>query len=266
MDQPMPLLPDSFVAASRRHPRLAAALGHLALSAVVGAGIGLAVIALLYPGDYLQMAGGATLFWMVVAVDVAIGPFLTFVAFDVRKRRRQLTMDLLVIAALQVGALVYGVHTLYAARPVALVFEVDRFRLLSPSMIAEQELPQALPAYRELPRAEVWVLGSRRAADVGQERLEAIQMAFEGYDLGQRPRYWQPYADSRADALKAALPAERLLRAQPAASDALAALARRENFAVENARFLPVVARKGTWVAILRPDGDIAGFLPFDGF
>ena len=249
-----------------RSPRVAAVAAHLVLSALVCGLCGWVALRWLYPGTYARMAGGTQLFWMIFAVDVTIGPLLTFVVFDTKKPRADLVRDLAVIAALQCAALAYGAYTLYAARPVALVFEVDRFRLLSPVAILESELPEAPPAFRTLPRGEVWMLGARRAADGGQERLQAIELALSGYDLAQRPSYWRDYAELKSLALSASRPVDGLVRMQPDARAQVDELAAQARFDPALARFLPVAAHRGEWVAILSPAGDIAGFIPFDGF
>ena len=54
------------------------------------------------------------------------------------------------IGVLQLAALVYGLHTVYIVRPVAMVFEVERFRLVTANDVLLDELPKALPG---VPRA-----------------------------------------------------------------------------------------------------------------
>ena len=98
---------------------------------------------------------------------------------------------------LQLAALLYGLSTVYQARPVALVFEVDRFRVVNATDVLMDELPQALPEYRQLPLTGPWLL-SARESQPGDERLRSIELALKGFDLGQRPSYWQAYPLARA--------------------------------------------------------------------
>ncbi|HYI06323.1 MAG TPA: hypothetical protein VD858_15630, partial [Reyranella sp.] len=102
---------------------------HLLISAVVAILAAVLVFGLWYPGAYRLLAGGRDLFLLVTAVDVIIGPLLTFAVFNLAKPRKELRRDLAVIGALQLAALFYGMVTVYEARPIAMVFEVDRFRL-----------------------------------------------------------------------------------------------------------------------------------------
>jgi hypothetical protein len=239
---------------------------HLLISAIVAVVIGICIKWLLFPGDYAVLAGGQELFWLIVSVDVIIGPILTAVIFNPSKHRRELQRDLSVIVILQFAALMYGLHTLYIARPIALVFEVDRFRVVTPANILIQELPQAPEPYRSLPLAKVWTLGTSVNSDAGSGRLEIIQLALQGYDVSQRPSFWQSYELSRPAVLKRARSASFLIKHYQQERHDLETRLSALNLSVESALFLPVQGRVEGWVVLLRPNGDIAGFAPYDGF
>lgn len=245
--------------------RALAAGVHFLLSLLVALLTALLVLWLWYPSPYDVLAGGRGLFWLVVSVDVVMGPLLTFVVFNEKKPRKELMRDLTIIGAMQLGALAYGLHTVYSVRPVALVFETDRFRVVTAFDVQVQELPQALPAYRELPVATRWLLGTRTSR-AGDERLQAIDLALQGYDVGQRPSYWQPYEQSKATALERARPVSLLLKQYPQAQSDLQQRLSALGLVADSARFLPVMARAQGWSVLLEPDGDIAGFVPYDGF
>ena len=59
-------------------------------------------------------------------MDVVCGPLLTLVLASPRKSRRERWLDFSLIGLIQLAALAYGMHSVWVARPVALVFEVDR--------------------------------------------------------------------------------------------------------------------------------------------
>lgn len=246
--------------------RFVAAGWHLVISAGIAALAAALVFGLWYPGAYRLLAGGQGLFLLIVGVDVVLGPLLTFAVFNRAKGWPHLRRDLAVIGLLQLSALGYGLHTVYVARPVAMVFEVDRFRVVSAVGVYEPELPHARPEYRSLPLTGPWTL-SIRQAQAGAEKSDALLMALEkGYDMGQRPRFWVPYDEpARAAALKSARPVRLLLERYPArVAEINAALAER-GLAAEAARFMPIMAR-GDWVAVLDAQGNIATFLAADGF
>ena len=244
--------------------RLIAAGAHVAASAVVAACVALVTLGLWYPGPLGAMAGGRQLFLLVLSVDVVMGPLLTLVVFDRRKPRSELVRDLAVIAVLQLGALAYGLNTVYIARPVAMVYEPGRFRLVTANDVRVEDLPKAREEYRRLSLTGPLILGTR-AARSGDERLESIELALKGFDVGQRPTLWQPYAESRTAALSAARPVQDLVTRYPGRKAELEDTLRELNLNAGDARFLPVLARKD-WVVILNSSGDVVGYAPFDGF
>jgi hypothetical protein len=165
---------------------------------------------------------------------------------------------------MQLAALAYGLYTVYQVRPVALVFEIDRFRVVTAGDVHMAELPQAPEAYRQLPLTGPWLLGTR-AVQSGQEHNDALFMGLDGVDVGQRPKFWQPYALSRSAALTRAKPVAGLMARYPAQKAEIDAALREAGVTAADARFLPLRARK-EWVALLNATGDVVGFAPLDGF
>jgi hypothetical protein len=244
--------------------RARAAGFHFLISLAIAALAAVLVLAVWYPGDYAVLSGGRSLFWLLVSVDVVMGPLLTLVVFDVRKSRAELVRDLAIIGLLQLAALVYGLSTVYQARPVALVFEVDRFRVVNAADVLADELPQALPEYRQLPLGGPWLL-SARESQPGDERLHAIELALKGFDLGQRPSYWQAYSAARSRVLGRSRPIAVLLERRPQVAEEVGRLLSRTGASVDGARFLPAVARIDACVVVDRT-GEVLGFVRADGF
>lgn len=233
---------------------------HLSISAVVASLAAALVFGLWYPAPYHLLSGGRELFFLVTSVDAVLGPVLTFVAISRGKSRAHLKRDLAVIGAIQVAALIYGLHTVFIVRPVTMVFEVDRFRVISAASVHVAELPQARPEYRRLPLTGPWLLAAREPRP-GDEQSQAILLAIDGIDVGQRPPFWEPYAQARVRALARARPVAELLERYPEQR----ALILERGGSARGARFLPLMAR-GDWVALLDARGDLAGVAPLDGF
>lgn len=238
---------------------------HLLISAAVAALAAGLVFGLWYPGVYQLLASGRELFLLLTIVDVVLGPLLTFAVFDLAKGWRHLRRDLAVIGTVQLVALLYGLHAVYAARPVAMVFEVDRFRVITATQVHLPELPLAPPEFRQLPLTGPWLLGTRQAS-AGAERNDALLMGLSGIDLAQRPLYWRPYADSIADALGHSRALTSLLSKYPARAAEVKETLKRQSVDERTARFLPVMARGGDWVVILDNAGRLVHFVPVDGF
>jgi hypothetical protein len=244
--------------------RSVAAGVHLLISATIAAVAALLVFGVWYPGAFRYLAGGRDLFLLVTSVDVILGPVLTFAVFNRRKGWRHLRWDLSVIGILQLAALVYGLHTVAAVRPIAMVFEVDRLRLVTASDVPADDLRLAKAPYDKLSWTGPSLLGAR-TPEPGAEKNDALFKALEGIDVSSRPQFWQPYAQSRSAALAHSRPVAMLIKHYPAkADDARRRLA--DMGADEStARFLPAMARS-EWVAVLDAAGDVLGYLPLDGF
>jgi hypothetical protein len=245
--------------------RARAAGVHLLVSAAVAAAAAALVFGVWFPGIYRQVAGGRDLFVLITSVDVALGPLLTFAVFNVKKGWRHLRRDLAVIGAIQLTALIYGLVAVYGARPVAMVFETDRFRVITVAQVETQELPQARPEYWQLPLTGPWLLGTRQPVS-GDEAKDALFKGMRGIDRAQRPLFWQPYADSSADALAKARPLATLLAKYPALANDVNQTLQSLKVDVASARFLPLMGRGGDWVVILDSTGKLVHYVQAEGF
>jgi hypothetical protein len=252
------------LSAFRLHDRARASGVHLLISSAVALAAAVLVFGLWYPGVYRLLAGGRELFFLVVSVDVVLGPVLTFAVFNPAKSRKHLRRDLATIGFIQMAALFYGLHTVYVARPVAMVFEVDRFTLVGAVDVYVPELPHAAPEYRSLPVTGPMLLGTR-APGAGAENTEALFLGLRGVDIGQRPLFWQPYELSAAAAIARSKPISALAAHYPARAAELRQGLVDLHAPESSARFLPVSAR-GDWVVVLDQAGMVLGYLPFDGF
>jgi hypothetical protein len=246
------------------HQRARAAGIHLLISCAVAACAAGLVFGLWYPGIYRLASGGRDLFLLLASVDVVLGPLLTFAVFNLAKGWKHLRRDLVVIGLIQTAALVYGLHTVYVVRPVAMVFEVDRFRVISTGDVLESELPKARAEYRSLPLTGPWLLGTR-APKAGDEHADALFMGLKGIDRANRPTFWQPYADSLPDVIARARPVSALIAYYPARAAELRAGLAEMNADAATARFLPLMAR-GDWVIVIDGKGTVLGHLSADGF
>lgn len=246
--------------------RLRAAGIHLALSALVAALAALLVFGLWYPTPFREISGGRELFFLVVAVDVVLGPLITFAVFDRRKPRRELRRDLAIVVLLQLAALGYGLHTVFIARPVVVALEGDRLRVVTAVALQDADLAKAPAEWQRLPWRGVHVLATRRAAS-GDEQLQAIDMAMQGVDIGMRPEFWLP-ASSTAAAMRAgAKPLAALASRYPQRAAEMQEYVAATGRSAGQLKYLPLLARSTDWVALIdAASGEVVGHAPFDGF
>lgn len=175
--------------------RLKATVTHLLCSAAVGAIVFTMLWTVWYPAPYFAAAGGAGLFLLLIGVDVVAGPALTAVVFNPVKK--SLKMDMAIIIAMQVAVLLYGLHTMWQARPAYILAGVDRFFLVQASDLDDADIRNAkLEQFATVPVSGP-VLAGVIPPEKGTEQLEAIEMAARGRDVQYFPKYYVPYEGER---------------------------------------------------------------------
>ena len=248
---------------------------HLLLSVTVAGMVAALVFGLWFPSPLRELVGGTELFWLIVGVDVVCGPLLTLVVFNPGKPRAELRRDLALVALIQLLALGYGIHTLAHARPVVLVHEVDRFRVVTYSDLDEDE-DVSVPDW-----AQPWSLTRPRTVGLrpvstSAEKLASVDASLQGVEPSQRPSWWQDYALSTARVLQRARPLNELRNkhaSQVALIDAAVARALANHKPGETTdgttlRWLPLVSRRtADWVVLIDPHtARLRSYAHVDGF
>lgn len=111
--------------------------GHMVISATIALLAYLLVFHLWYPAPLSEVLDVGHIFWMMIGIDVVVGPLFTLIVY--KKNWRELRMDLSIIAFVQLCALVYAVYTVDAGRPAWIVFEKDRFVVVTKNELLEEE-------------------------------------------------------------------------------------------------------------------------------
>lgn len=76
----------------------------------------------LYPNFHFGLNGGIYGLRLVASVDLVLGPLLTLLVYHHLKPLREKILDFAVVGAVQVAALVYGLHTMYEEHPKFLTY------------------------------------------------------------------------------------------------------------------------------------------------
>lgn len=252
---------------SRLTPAIRAAALHFlgcVVVALLAAGL---VFNVWYPFPYSEISGGRELFLLVVSVDVVCGPVLTFVLFNPQKPRAELMRDLAIVFCLQTGALIYGLVNVWEARPLYLVHEVDRFKV-----VAAPDLdPKALDGLPQDLRTRFFgspILVSIRSPKSVEEKNQVMfAAAAGGKDYAQLPEFYVSYSEDSAKKVIGRSAALNVFLSKysdqvPAAQK----LALQSNHDVANLRYVPVTGGRQDWVAVIDGAGEIIGFLKGDGF
>ena len=246
--------------------RLRASGIHLGISLLIATLAAWLVFALWYPYPYREISGGRELFFIVVAVDVVLGPLITLAVFNRSKPRSELVRDLGIVGLIQLAALIYGLWTVSVARPVHLVFELDRFRVIHAIDVPEEMLSQTPPGVSAMPLTGPNLLAVRSFRDAAEE-ASATLVALQGLHLSARPDLWQGYEQARPRVLAAAKPAAELKRRFPQQAAQIEAAIERTGRSESGLRYLPVAGRKSFWTALIDADSaEVRGFIPLDSF
>ena len=179
------------------------------------------------------------------------------------------------VIAIQLAALAYGMYALSLSRPLAMVYEVDRFRLISYADVEEAEgttVPDWAHPWRF---SDVRVVGTRTATTL-DEKLNSVEASLQGVEPSQRPEWWQDYAQSVPRVLQRARPLSELRQKHPteqgildsAVKQALADVRPGETTDAAQLRWLPLVSRRAmNWVVLLDPStARPRGYAALDGF
>ncbi len=164
-----------------------------------------------WPGWYLT--GVAQVALVLVLVDAALGPLLTFIIANPTKQRGELTRDVAIIVAVQLIGLAYGSFTLWQGRPLYYTFSVDRLEMVQASDIntkatdlARKLNPQLAPAWYRTPR---WVWAPL-PDDPGEAQKIVTGTLFGGDDVVDMPRYFRSWEQGSAELRKRLKPVDQI--------------------------------------------------------
>lgn len=179
--------------------RFRAALIHFFACALVALMALMLVFKLWYPEPLYKAAGVVRVFVMMLAVDMVLGPMLTFIVC--KQGKRTLVLDLLVIVILQLSALGYGLWTVAQGRPAWLVFGVDRFDMVRVVDLDPKAMESAEAKFRSPPLfGPKWAVAIP-PADVAARNKMLFDSLRGGHDLTQRPDLYHSF-ESESEVVK----------------------------------------------------------------
>ena len=160
---------------------------HLAISFIVGITSFLSFWFIWYPAPLFAIMGGMGMYGIVFLVDVGLGPLLTLVVWKQGKRGMKFDMTFIIVA--QIIALSYGVHVLWAGRPVFIAaVSGDRFDVVAANEVDQQDLDAS---HRSLPIwGPEWV-STHAPTDIALKN-RVVSGALAGKDYGHFPQLHIP--------------------------------------------------------------------------
>ncbi len=147
--------------------RVHAFLWHVLFSGVIAVVSWLLVFYVWHPAPLAKAVGVGDIFLMMLAIDVVLGPILTFTV--AKEGKKTLKSDLAIIVVLQVAALIYGLHSIAVNRPVAVAFDLWRFEVAHANDIKPESLQRAAAPFNQLSWGQPEWVAIRPAANTEEK-------------------------------------------------------------------------------------------------
>lgn len=192
--------------------KLYAAGVHLLISFVAATLAALLVFIIWYPAPLQKAVGVGDIFWMMLGIDVILGPLLTFVVF--KQGKKTLKLDLSVIAIVQILALIYGLHTVYIGKPAYIVFAEDTFdvvRVINLDEASAAKTPHVKGAFEGTPWLSPKWVGAQAPQDKKQAQEIMLRALAGGADWPQMAETYVPLSSLYEEVKKQAKPLDKLL-------------------------------------------------------
>lgn len=232
---------------------------HLAISFAIATLTALVVFFLWYPYPYSKISGGLKMFWVLVAIDIVVGPVLTFIVFTPTKKRRELLFDLSVIGVFQIAALGYGLWSISMARPTYLVFENNQFTIVRAIDVPPAQGNAILDVLQDASKIGPKMVALRPFKDA-REQFDITMEALSGVPLATRTELWQPFEESVPMVLQIARPVAGVPR-----FSAILALSR-PDLVQKGLLYLPLQGVQGFWTVVLDENAKIVDFIELEPF
>jgi hypothetical protein len=209
-----------------------------------------------YPDFFFAAIGAHGLLVILFAVDLALGPLITLLIF--KSGKKGLKFDLGCIAACQLIAMLYGMHTVFIARPAFVVFDSDRFQVVQ---AVDVDLSGAqYPEFQSLPwTGPRWAgLKLRDDDEAFQETLKNVIFGSESFS--EKARFLVPYEDVKSAVSASLKPLKRLRHKNkgPDANKRVDDFLTTHGVQEEQVGYLPLTARaEHMAVIIARTTGEV---------
>ena len=169
---------------------------HLGISLIIALMVVSIVFFVWYPAPLATAVGVTQIFFMMLAIDVIVGPVLGLLVYKVGKKT--LKMDLSIIIVLQILALGYGVYSIEQGRPAWIAYNVDRFELVRKNEMITDHIEQALPQFQHPSWFKPQWVGVEFAKDANVRSSDLFAEALGGISIAQKPERYIDLAEAKS--------------------------------------------------------------------
>lgn len=264
MEQPgTQLLEDKGAAVPTSRFRLRSRLGafsiHLLISLAIFVVLMYLILAYWYTGPYFSYDGGWRGTFIVIAVDLVLGPVLTLIVFDPRKSLGKIRFDLAVIGLIQFAALAWGCYAVESQRPVAVSYFNGAFNPVVAQVVRDQN--QSIESLSGLhsqfpPLVYVEIPGD----EAGIERMNAYWEQ-SGHSPQNQVALFKPLRPHLDEIARRQPPVDRIANSNEAFREELAAFRKTHGEKSQQYLYVPFNGRYGVVLFVIDSEGRLVDWL-----
>lgn len=143
-----------------------------------------------FPHSFSQLGGFYKTAWMLIFVDLVLGPLLIF--FIYKENKKHLIFDINALLSIQLIAFVFGAYSLFLKHPAYAVFSIDRFVLTNVSNIYPQ--PSWSEQFKKYFFSAPEFVVAHLPKDSEERNLLTLDVILNGLpDIDSRPKYFTPF-------------------------------------------------------------------------
>ena len=184
-------------------PRFKYFFWHLIISLIICSSILIFFIFTSYSWPLSKSVGFWNIAFILLAVDVVIGPLLSLMVYKIGKK--SLKFDLSCIVVIQLVALLFGVYSIYEARPAWIVYSVDRFELIKNTDIYVSNFNSIKSKYTKPSILRSQVVAVQLSKSKEQYQQDLSNAVFAGLTLSRQPERYVDYRLEQPEVIKSML-------------------------------------------------------------
>jgi hypothetical protein len=233
---------------------------HFLCSLVIFSAFFFTIIFHWFPEPFFTASGGLQGITLVAAVDLVLGPLLTFIVFNSSKRRTLLALDFSIIVCVQLLALIWGMYTVYMQRPIALVFWENSFYTVPYNELNQFYADDTrLHLLRDNPRQMIYAV--KPPIENDQARKEILERVARQIPPHQQLEIYRPFDEYFSEALPFNLDIEEIISVNTDMREQLNTFIREHGGNRSQYFYLPLRSRYRNIVLIFDQQGSSIGYL-----
>ena len=150
-----------------------------------------------YPAPLAKGLNIAPILWMLLIINIIIGPILGFIVY--KENKKSLKFDLSIIVVLQILAFTYGAFNIFQSRPVWLVSYGHQFELVRSNDVINTKIDLADVSYQNQPLLGPKFVSIKPAETIQEHNQYLFDEVEKGLLVAYRPERFQSIEVGKVD-------------------------------------------------------------------